>query len=115
MVTDLVVRSSLSPDLGNQVIVTVTWEPPSNRSGPFDYNFTYSAEQLSPYPEGRRNSTADSQILTGDQNQYIINNGLPFANYTVTIYAFNIKRTLPGPSESAEHRSSALSKFYTVL
>ena len=115
MVAQLVVTSSLSSDLGNQVIVTVIWEPPSDRNGPFNYSLTYSAEQLPPYPEGRRNSTADSQILTGDQNQYIINNGLPFANYTVTIYAFNIKRTLPGPSESAEHRSLALSEFYTVL
>ena len=115
VVTPLVVTSSLSPDLGNQVIVTVTWEPPSNRNGPFDYNISYSAEQLSPYPEGRRNSMADSLILTGDQNQYIINNGLPFANNTVTIYAFNTKRTLPGPSSTAEHRSLALSKFYTVL
>ena len=114
VVTDLVVRSSLSPDLGNQVIVTVTWEPPSNRNGPFNYNLTYSAEQLSPYPEGRRKSMADSLILTGDQNQYI-NNGLPFANYTVTIYAFNIKRTLPGPSETAQHRSLTLSEFYTVI
>ena len=44
-------------------------------------------------------------MVDGGQQEYVVPSGLPYANYQVTIYAFNIKRGLPGPSKTATHRS----------
>ena len=44
-------------------------------------------------------------MVDGGQQEYVVSSGLPYANYQVTLYAFNIKRGLPGPSKTTTHRS----------
>ena len=44
-------------------------------------------------------------MVDGNQQEYVVSSGLPYANYQVTIYAFNIKRGVSGPSEMTTHRS----------
>ena len=72
----------------------------------------YSADQTLPYPQQRRRSaTLGPVMVDGSQQEYVVSSGLPYANYQVTIYAFNIKRDLPGPSEMTTHRSIAIGEF----
>ena len=52
----------------------------------------YTADQSSPYPVTRSNSTASSSInLAGDDQSYSVPS-LPFADFTVNLYAYNIRR-----------------------
>ena len=72
----------------------------------------YSADQTLPYPQQRRRSEAlGPAIIDGSQQEYVVPSGLPYADNQVTIYAFNIKRGLPGPSETTTHRSLAIGEF----
>ena len=72
----------------------------------------YSADQTLPYPQQRRQNTPPSSVMVdGSQQEYVVPSGLPYANYQVTVYAFNIKRGVPGPSEMTTHRSLAIGKF----
>ena len=50
-------------------------------------------------------------MVDGSQQEYVVPSGLPYADNQVTIYAFNIKRSLPGPSEMTTHRSLAIGEF----
>ena len=50
-------------------------------------------------------------MVDGSQQGYVVPSGLPYANYQVTVYAFNIKRGVPGPSEMTRHRSLAIGEF----
>ena len=87
-------------------MVRITWTRPSLRNGSFNYMLMYSADQTPPYPQQRRNSTSpDPVMVDGSQQVYVISSGLPYANYQVTIYAFNLKRSLPGPSKTTTHKS----------
>ncbi len=73
----------------------VTWSRPSGRNGPFRYMLNYTADQSSPYPVTRSISTASSSInLAGDDQSYSvpIDDSLPFADFTASLYAFNIRR-----------------------
>ena len=86
--------------------VQITWTPPSLRNGSFNYMLMYSADQTPPYPHQRRQNTSlDPLMVDGGQQEYVVSSGLPYANYQVTIYGFNIKRDLPGPSKTTTHRS----------
>ena len=88
---------------------------PSLRNGSFDYVLTYSADQTPPYPQQRRRRvTLGPVMVDGSQQEYVVPSGLPFTNYQVTIYAFNIKHDLPGPSEMTTHRSLAIGEFDTT-
>ena len=72
----------------------------------------YSADQTPPYPQQRRQSaTLGPVMVDGNLQEYVVSSGLPYANYQVTIYAFNIKRGVPGPSEMTTHRSLAIGEF----
>ena len=72
----------------------------------------YSADQTPPYPQQRRQSTSPGpMIVAGNQQKYTFENGLPYANNHVTIYAFNIKLGVKGPSEMITHRSLATGEF----
>ncbi len=68
---------------------------PSERNGPYRYMLNYTAEQSSPYPVTRGNSAASSSInLAGDDQSYPVPiiDSLPFADFTVNLYAYNIWR-----------------------
>ena len=93
-------------------MVQITWTPPSLRNGSFNYMLMYSADQTPPYPHQRRQSTSLGPVMVdGSQQEYVLPSGLPYANYTVTIHAFNIKLGVPGPSEMATHRSIPIGEF----
>ena len=66
----------------------------------------YSADQTPPYPHQRRQNTSLGPVMVdGSQQEFVLPSGLPYANYQVTIYAFNLKRGLPGPSKTTTHKS----------
>ena len=72
----------------------------------------YSADQTLPYPQQRRWSETPGPVMVDEnQQEYVLPSGLPYANYQVTIHAFNIKRDLPGPNEMTTHRSLAIGEF----
>ena len=72
----------------------------------------YSADQTPPYPQQRRNSTSpDPVMVDGSQEEYVLPSGLPYANYTVTVHAFNIKLGVLGPSEMTTNRSIPIGEF----
>ena len=104
-VTELSITSMKNPNLQNRVIVEITWVPPSVRNGSFNYNLTYNADQALDYPQERKLTAMDSVILGGEQEQFIIENALPYAIYDVRLFAFNIRRGLPGLDETGSHRS----------
>ncbi len=85
--------------------MTITWSAPSNRDGAFNYTLTYTADQTPEYPQERRKTSSDSLVLLGAREQYVIEDGLPYAVYSVNITAYNLKRSLSGPSNSDTHRS----------
>ena len=73
---------------------------------------TYSADQTPPYPQQRKQNTSSGLlVIDGSQREYIVQNGLPYADNQVTVYAFNIKLGVQGPSEMATHRSLAIGEF----
>ena len=111
-VTNLAITSSNNTNNDNTVTIRITWTPPSLRNGSFDYMLMYSADQTPPYPQQRRRSeTLGPMIIYGSQQEYVFPSGLPYADSQVTIYAFNIKHDLPGPSETITHRSLAIGEF----
>lgn len=112
-VSNLVISSSRnSNNNNNTVTVRITWSPPSLRNGSFNYMLMYSADQTPPYPQLRRQSTSPRTIIVdGNQQEYIFQNGLPYADNHVTIYAFNIKLGVKGPNEMITHRSLAIGEL----
>ncbi len=101
----------------NTVSVRIAWNAPSARDGAFNYTLDYAADQTPDSPQERRRTSSGSVSLMGSMEQYTIDNGLPYANYSVAITAINIKRSLPGPTSSETHRSLAIgmliSYFFT--
>ena len=72
----------------------------------------YSAEQTPPYPQQRRQNASPGPVtVDGSQQEFVLPSGLPYANYTVTVHAFNIKLSVPGPSEMTTHRSIPIGEF----
>ena len=111
-VTNLAITSSRNTNNDNTVTIQITWTRPSLRNGSFNYMLMYSADQTLPYPQQRRQSaTLGPVMVDGSQQGYVVPSGLPYANYQVTVYAFNIKRGVSGPSEMTRHRSLAIGKF----
>ena len=73
-------------------VITVTWTPPSTRNGSFSYELNYTATQDFDYSTNppRRNSTSRTiELQNGSNDSFVIMDVLPFANYTIDIYAFN--------------------------
>jgi len=72
----------------------------------------YLADQTPPYPQARRQSTSPGPVMIDrSQQEYVVQSGLPYADNQVSVYAFNIKRDIQGPSEMATHRSLAIGEF----
>ena len=73
---------------------------------------TFSADQTPPYPQQRKQSASlGPLIIDGSQQEYVVQSGLPYADNQVTVYAFNIKLGVQGPSETVTHRSLAIGEF----
>ena len=68
--------------------INITWTPPSVRNGSFNYDLSYVARQDFTYTS-RIQSTSDTIELPFGTTSYDITNVLPFANYTITVVAFN--------------------------
>ncbi len=99
------ISSERDPNVNDAVNVTINWSAPSDRDGAFNYTLTYTADQTPEYPQERSKVSSGSLVLLGSMEQYVIEDGLPYAVYSVTITAYNLKRSLPGPSNSETHRS----------
>ena len=97
----------------NTVTVRITWTPPSLRNGSFNYMLMYPADfyQLSLTLVMYSAFSAEGKVVSGQQQEYIFQNGLPYADNHMTIYAFNIKLGLKGPSEMITHRSLAIGEL----
>ena len=106
------ITSSRNNNNNNTVTVRITWTPPSLRNGSFNYILNYSADQTPPYPQSRRRSTSPGPVMIdGSEQEYVVQSGLPDADNQVSVYAFNIKRDIQGPSEMATLRSLAIGEF----
>ena len=94
---------------------TINWEKPSDRNGSFNYQLVFEAMQLDPYPEARQtNVSMTTRMLNnddGNQEEDLIAEALPFANYTITLTAVNIKLNRSGPSTTVEGRTIAIGKY----
>ena len=68
--------------------ITITWTPPSVRNGSFNYDLSYEARQDFSYT-AHIQTASDTVELPFGTTSYVITNVLPFANYTITVVAFN--------------------------
>ena len=110
------ITSSRNNNNDNTVTVRITWTPPSLRNGSFNYILNYSADQTPPYPQARRWSTSPVPVMIdGSQREYVVQRGLPYADYQVTVYAFNIKLGVHGPSEMMRYRSTAIGELIPCI
>ena len=50
-------------------------------------------------------------MVDGSEQEFVISSGLPYANYQVTVHAFNIKLGVPGPSDTTTSRSIPIGEF----
>ena len=83
--------------------ITVSWTPPSERNGTFLYELNYTATQDFNYntdpPRIQTNSSTREDIPGGSNNNEVLLGVLPFATYTIEIFAFNrlFGKSLSGP------------------
>ena len=94
----------------NEVLVFLKWTPPSPRNGPYMLQLNYTAEQTPPYPASRADSDSSSIMLPQNTLQFTIRDVLPFANYTVTVYAVNVRLGFAGVADSTTIRSQPIGK-----
>ena len=96
---------NLTNDQQSVSSITVSWTPPSERNGTFLYELNYTATQDFNYntdpPRIQTNSSTIEDIPGGSNNNEVLLPGvLPFATYTIEIFAFNrlFGKSLSGPS-----------------
>ena len=94
----------------NNVIVNFSWTGPSVRNGSYNYYVTFSGEQVDDYPERRSRSHPNTVVVLDGSNMSHLIIGLPYANYTINVTAFNIKTGRPGPSTIHEDRTISIGK-----
>jgi hypothetical protein len=104
-VTNLHIESSRLTTNSNNLTVNFSWTGPSTRNGSYNYNVTYSGEQVDDYPEGRRRNHPNTIVVLDGSNTSLPIIGLPYANYTINVTTFNIKTRRPGPSAIQSARS----------
>ncbi|XP_019855187.1 PREDICTED: receptor-type tyrosine-protein phosphatase F-like isoform X2 [Amphimedon queenslandica] len=129
---DAVTNLALQNVRDTESVITVTWNPPSNRNGSFFYELSYTATQDFNYFTNppRRNSTSSTiEIQQGPTNTSVIMPVLPFATYTINIYAFNAffgrdrsssvvteqRRTLPTNSSSVYNLTASSQTSSSIL
>ena len=94
----------------NNVTVTFLWTGPSTRNGTYKYCVIYSGEQVDDYPEERRgNHPKTTDVLDGNITSLQIS-GLPYANYTINVTAFNVMTNRSGPSTIDQDRTISIGK-----
>lgn len=99
-------------DSDHEVRLVITWTPPPPRNGSFQTLFTFSGTQTPDYPPQRSNSTSpQTLILPQDQETYNIANGLPYAEYNITLQPFNVKTENRAPSSSTPLRTTPLGEY----
>jgi hypothetical protein len=74
---------------------------------------TYSGEQVDDYPERRRRNHPNTTVVLDGSNTSLPITGLPYANYTINVTAFNIKTRRPGPTTIHEDRTIIIGKVIT--
>ena len=92
--------------------IILTWTPPSDRNGTFDYVITFSARSSFNYPShpDRIEVASDDNIMeVGTSMSHTLVSVLAYANYEVTITAFNRLRGMgfSGPTVTRNLRSLA--------
>ena len=95
----------------NSVNIEFQWTKPSDRNGSYYFELEYSASQN--FDGGRNKSVVNKSQISGEQLNMQFNDGLPYAMYEVTIFAYNIKRgrTYKGPPTTTSYRSIPIGKL----
>ena len=95
----------------NSVKIEFQWTKPSERNGSYYFELEYSA--LQNFDGGRRISVVNKSQISGEQINMQFNDGLPYAMYEVTIFAYNIKRgrTYKGPPTTTSYLSIPIGKL----
>ena len=101
----------------NNVTVTFSWTGPLRRNGSYNYTLTYSGEQVDDYPAQRRRNQPERNVtLDGSEMEVSVPIiGLPYANYTIIVVAFNIKTGQQGPSSMQTARTINIGKVIIGL
>ena len=99
----------------DNVTIVLSWIGPSRRNGSYNYTVTYSGDQVEDYPEERRESHPETTVVLDGNNMDLQIIGLPYANYTVNVTAFNIRTGRPGPSTTLENRTIPTSKIIIIV
>ena len=95
------------------------------RNGPYNYRLSFTGTQSPPYPsERKREDDVRSMVVPGPSLEasrsasYTTMDALPYAVYTVTVSAYNIKRgetLFAGPPATAFERSMAIGKYHRII
>ena len=88
-VTNLHIESSLLAMDSNNIVVSFSWTGPSMRNGSYNYYMTFGGEQVDDYPERRRRNHPNTTVVLDGSNMSLPITGLPYANYTINVTAFN--------------------------
>lgn len=90
---------SVATSNDSRVNVTISWDRPSDRNGPFLYNVTYDGAQLGAYSTLEDIPNVETDIPLSDSEKDVVYEfiGLPSAVYTVEVLAINIKTGLYNP------------------
>ena len=109
---DNFVISEETPVSNRTVQFNITWEKPSDRNGSFHYILEYKGMQTGRYPPFRRQKDGPRTVKLDDGNQeiYIFENALPFAEYDITLTAVNTKLNRSGPSVNDTRRTIAIGR-----
>lgn len=112
-VTNIVINEATQMN-DTRVTFDIEWDKPSDRNGSFHYYLQFEAEQLSPYPEARRENVSSmiQRIDDGNQESFTFVGALPFADYNITLTAVNTKLNRRGPSASMQRRTIAIGNVY---
>ena len=94
----------------NNVAVTFSWTGPSIRNGSYNYYVTFNGEQVDDYPQRRRRNHPNTAVVLDGNNTSLPITGLPYANYTINVTAFNVKKRRSGPSTIQSARSINIGK-----
>ena len=110
IVSDLTIAShrSTTEPTTDTVTVEINWAGPSDPACSHLTNLTVMATQSPPYPEERRRpSVFVCATLPGNETQFVIEQGLPYAEYTAILFAFNASSGESGAVMTETHRSLA--------
>ena len=100
--------------------IILSWVPPSNRNGTFDYIITFNARSSFNYPDHPDRTQEDSNdniMVMGTSASHTLTNVLAFANYEVTITAYNRLRGIEfsGPTVPSSTVSLAQSESELLI